>query len=87
MQIYTYNLCVLFMKYIILCVLCLYLRCVCYLQGSCPPRAVWVEEGCGRLQGASCRRNLLRPDHSWHRSIHLDKPELSVNIQGGGHVR
>lgn len=53
---------------------------MCYLQGSCPPRAVWVEEGCGYLRGASYRRNLLQPAHSWHHSMYLNKTEFIMNI-------
>lgn len=44
-----------------------------YLQDSCPPRAVWGEEGCGHLQDASCKHSLLPLVHSWHHSIHLSK--------------
>lgn len=55
-----------------------YLKCACYLQGSCPPMAVWVEEECGYLQGISYRHILLQLDHSWHRSIHLKKPKFIV---------
>lgn len=49
------------------------LNSMCYLQGSFPPRAVLVEEGCEHLQGTSYRRSLLQPNHSWHRSIHLNE--------------
>lgn len=58
--------------------------CVCYLQGSCPPRAVWAEEGCEHLRGTSYRRNLLQHDHSWRRSMNLNKPESFININAEG---